>query len=250
MRGRRCISSTLTWTDSGGIAAADCGVMPGDGRSLTEESPRMFWYREDPMSKARLFRFAVLANGARDVPMWRQLAVDAESLGYRGFLVPDHLGQEWGPLVALAIAAGATTEIPLGPLMLAVDLRLPVVLFKELATLAQLAPGRLEIGLGAGWLGTDFKRAGIPMAPAATRIERLDEAVTILKSLWGSGVVSFNGDHYTVTEATGRPVPPAEKVSWVLGGGGRKMLAVAAAHADIVSIGAELSNSGKTSAFG
>jgi probable F420-dependent oxidoreductase len=202
------------------------------------------------MSRDRSFRFAVLANGARDGQAWRQQATDAEALGYRAFLVPDHLGQEWAPLVALSIAAGATSEISLGTLMLAVDLRLPVVLFKELATLAQIAPGRLEIGLGAGWLASDFRRAGVPMASAATRIGRLDEAVTILKSLWQGGPVSFSGTHFTVADAVGQPTPPAGPVRWVLGGGGRQMLAVAAAHADVISLNAQLSNSGKGSAFG
>lgn len=202
------------------------------------------------MGHDRNFRFGLLANGARDVNMWQRYAADAEELGYSSFLVPDHMGQEWSPAVALALAATATSDISLGTLMLAVNLRLPAVLFKELATLAQVARDRLEIGLGAGWLGSDFTRAGVPMVPAAERIDRLAEAVTILKALWQDGRVSFSGKYYSIDDALGEPTPPSRAVKWVLGGGGRKVLGVAAAHADIISLGATLANSGKGSEFG
>jgi probable F420-dependent oxidoreductase len=201
------------------------------------------------MTHQRRFRFALLAKGARDADAWRQQAVEAQSLGYDALLAPDHLGQEWAPVVSLTSAASVTTTISLGTLMLAVDMRSPVVLFKELATVAQLAPGRLEIGIGAGWLANDFKRAGVDMAAPATRIERVAEAVIILKSLWQGSAVTFAGQHFSVSDALPQPTPLGP-VKWVLGGGGRKMLAVAAEHADIVSLGAQLSNSGKGSAFG
>lgn len=201
------------------------------------------------MTNDRRFRFGLLANGARDASAWCQQARDAESLGYSSLLAPDHLGHEWAPIVALTMAASVTTDISLGPLMLAVDMRSPAVLFKELATLAQLARDRLEIGIGAGWLADDFKRAGLDMAPPATRIERAAEAVTILKSLWQGDSVTFAGKHYAVSDAVAQPSPPCP-AKWVLGGGGRKMLAVATEHADIVSLAAQLSNSGKGAAFG
>jgi probable F420-dependent oxidoreductase len=194
------------------------------------------------MTTDRRFRFGVLANGASSAQSWREQARTAESLGYSGFLVPDHLGGEWGPLVSLAIAAEATERIALGTLMLATDLRHPLVLFKELATLAQLAGERLEIGLGAGWLALDYQRAGIPMAPAGQRIDRLAEATTILKALWQGGSLDHRGTYYTLIGAAGEPAPPdPTTVRWVLGGGGRKMLAVAAEQADIINLSAQIS---------
>ena len=194
------------------------------------------------MTVDRRFRFAVLANQAAGGQSWRELARTAENAGYSGFLVPDHLGTEWGPLVSLAAAAGATEHISLGTLMLATDLRHPLVLFKELATLAQLAGERLEIGLGAGWLATDYERAGIPMASAGVRIERLTEATVVIKALWQGGSLDHRGTHYTLTGAVGEPTPPGrDSVKWVLGGGGRRMLSVAAQHADIVNVSAQLS---------
>jgi len=194
------------------------------------------------MSVDRRFRFAVLANQASSAQSWLEQARTAENLGYSGFLVPDHLGREWGPLVSLAAAAGATERIRLGTLMLATDLRHPLVLFKELATLAQFAGERLEIGLGAGWLAQDYERAGIPMAPPGARIDRLAEATAILKTLWQGGSLDHRGTYYTLTGAVGEPAPPdPATVKWVLGGGGRKMLSVAAEHADIINVSAQVS---------
>jgi probable F420-dependent oxidoreductase len=203
------------------------------------------------MAGPRPLRFGVLAAPARDAPAWRRTARRAEELGYSALLVPDHLGQQWGPLVSLAIAAEQTDRIALGTLMLAVDLRCPVVLFKELATLGQFAPGRLEIGLGAGWFAGDFTASGVALAPPATRIERLDEAAQILKGLWAHKRLSFRGRHYQVAEASGEPRPPdPDAVRWVLGGGGRRVLEVAARHADIVSLSARMSSGAKDSSFG
>src|SRR5439155_5159997 len=166
-------------------------------------------------------------------------------------LVPDHLGQEWGPLVSVAMAAGCTERIAVGTLMLAVDLRRPVVLFKELATLAQFAPDRLEIGLGAGWYGPDFTRAGADMDPPSVRIQRLDEAARIIKGLWTGRRFSFSGKHFTVAEAVGEPRPPRpDAARWAMGGGGRRMLEVAVRHADIVSLSARMSSGAKDSTFG
>jgi probable F420-dependent oxidoreductase len=203
------------------------------------------------MGVLRPMRFGVLAEPAADAARWRRTAGWASDLGYSALLVPDHLDRQWGPLVSLATAAGHAGNLALGPLMLAVGLRNPVLLFKELATLAQFAPAGLEIGLGAGWLGTDFTCAGAEFAPPATRIGQLSEAVHILKALWADGHVSFEGRHYQVTDAPGQPRPPAgAAVKWVLGGGGRQMLKVAARQADIVSLSARMFSGRKDSTFG
>ncbi|MCF3122734.1 TIGR03621 family F420-dependent LLM class oxidoreductase [Streptomyces arenae] len=186
------------------------------------------------------FRFGVYAGALSGIDDLRSLAVGAEEAGYASLLVPDHLDERWSPVVSLALAAGWTTRIALGTLMLAADLRAPAVLFKDLATLDQAAPGRLEIGLGAGWYPPDFARAGIPMAPAGVRIERLAETAHILKELWDKGAVSYEGHHRSAVDAVGAPRPgPA---TWVMGGGGPRMLRTAVAYADVVSLTARLSS--------
>ncbi|MEU8566875.1 TIGR03621 family F420-dependent LLM class oxidoreductase [Streptomyces pathocidini] len=194
------------------------------------------------------FRFGVLAGGAKDAATWREQARRTEELGYSALLVPDHMGQEWGPLVSLALAAEHTSRIALGTLMLAANLRQPAVLYKELATLELAAPGRLEIGLGAGWLATDATRAGLPFEPAGARIRRLDEAVSIIRRLWDEGTATHDGDYFSAAGAVGEPRP--NPVRWAMGGGGPQMLRTAVRHADIVSLSARLSSGRKDNSFG
>src|SRR5262249_62261348 len=97
--------------------------------------------------------------------------------------------------------------------------------------------GRHEFGLGAGWMQTDYDQAGIRYDAASVRIERLDEALTIIRSLWSEAKTTFAGRHYRVTDAP-RAVDPAPSgpPEILVGGGGRKVLGVAGRHADIVGI--------------
>jgi probable F420-dependent oxidoreductase len=122
------------------------------------------------------------------------------------------------------------------------DYRHPVVLAKEAATLDLLSDGRLDFGLGAGWLATDYEQTGIPFDPPGTRIERMAEALQIIKAFFAGGSISFTGKHYKIAgveampSAVQKPHPPI-----ILGGGGRRMLRLAAREADIVSINYKLS---------
>ena len=93
---------------------------------------------------------------------------------------------------------------------------------------------------GAGWMRSDYDDAGLAYDPPATRIERLDEALTIIRGLLGPNAVTHHGRHYQVTELDGVPKPIQAPVPILVGGGGRRVLAVAARHADIVSINFDL----------
>ncbi|MEU4181120.1 TIGR03621 family F420-dependent LLM class oxidoreductase [Streptomyces sp. NPDC026589] len=196
------------------------------------------------------FRFGVLAGGAPTPDAWRALARRVEDIGYCSLLFPDHLGNDWGPFTALTVAAEHTTALTLGTLVQAVDLRQPVVQYKELATLDLISGGRTEIGLGAGWFGQDFTRAGITMDPPATRIERLAEAAVILRELWTKGSCTFDGRHFSVAQAVGEPRPVKGDPLITMGGGGRLMLRTAARHADIVNLSASQAAGTKGSSFG
>ena len=109
------------------------------------------------------FRFALQVSKADSAQAWRSLARQAEDLGYSTLYVPDHLDDQWSPMVACAVAAEATTTLRVGTLVLDNDFRHPVVLAKEAATLDILTEGRFEFGIGAGWLTTDYEQSGIPM---------------------------------------------------------------------------------------
>jgi probable F420-dependent oxidoreductase len=164
-----------------------------------------------------------------------------ESLGYSTLSIPDHFGDQLGPIAALMAAADATTTLRVGSLVFDNDYRHPVVLAKEAATLDLLSDGRLDFGLGAGWLASDYEHAGIPLDPPGIRIDRMAEALTIIKSFFAGGSVAFSGAYYKVDglealpAVVQKPHPPI-----VLGGGGRRMLALAAREGDIVSVNYKL----------
>jgi probable F420-dependent oxidoreductase len=164
------------------------------------------------------------------------LARKTEDLGYATLYVPDHLDDQWAPMVALAVAAEATTTLRVGTLVLDNDFRHPVLLAKEAATLDVVTGGRFELGLGAGWLTSDYERSGIAMDPPAVRVERLAESIEILRALW-SGSATFIGRHYRVTDAPGTPTPVTPGgPPFVIGGGSRRILELAGRVAATASI--------------
>jgi len=187
------------------------------------------------------FRFAIQMEGASSGRAWRDRARQIETLGYSTLYVPDHLGDQWGPMVALTAAAEATTTLKVGALVYDNDYRHPVVLAKEMATLDLLSEGRLEVGLGAGWMRSDYDQSGIAYDEPAVRVARFEEGVQIIEALWVDGTCTFAGQHYDVKGAVGMPRPFRQpRPTLVLGGGGRRVLGVAARHADIVGVNADL----------
>lgn len=180
------------------------------------------------------FRFGVQASAAANRSAWVELARRVEDQGYSTLTMPDHLGEQLAPVPALMAAADATTTLRVGGLVLDNDFKHPVVLAKELATLDVLSDGRLEIGIGAGWMRADYDGTGIPYDPPAVRIDRMVEAIRIIKALLASGPAELEGDHYQVTGVEGFPKPVQQPHPPILiGGQGDRMLRVVAEHADI-----------------
>lgn len=185
----------------------------------------------------RPFRFGVQVGHAEDADAWVGLARKAEDLGFSTFTMGDHLDAQFAPTVGLMAAAAATRTIRIGALTYANDYRHPVVLAKEAATLDLLSGGRLELGIGAGWMTTDYEQAGIPLDRAGVRIERLAEAVTVLKGLFADDPISFAGEHYAIDGLDGSPKPVQRPHPPILiGGGGRRILQLAAREADIIGL--------------
>ncbi len=183
----------------------------------------------------RPFRFGAKATKAGSAREWSDIARQAEDLGYVSLQIDDHFGNQLSPVPAIMAAACATSTLHVGPLVAGVDFRNPVVFAKECATIDLLSEGRFILGIGAGWLKDDYAIAGIDQASAETRIERLGEAVAIMRGLWGEGKFSFAGKHYSVAEVDGKP-KPLHKIPVLLGGGGKKLLSLAAREADIVGV--------------
>jgi probable F420-dependent oxidoreductase len=193
------------------------------------------------MGKPRAFRFAVQAHRASSAKAWKDQARQVESLGYAALYLPDHFTDQLGPIAALMAAADATTTLRVGSLVFDNDYRHPVVLAKEAATLDLLSDGRFDLGLGAGWLASDYEQAGMPYDGPGTRISRLEEALQIIKKLFAGGTFSFAGEHYQIKDIEGSPLPltrPHPPI--LLGGGGRRMLRLAAREADIVNVNFDL----------
>jgi probable F420-dependent oxidoreductase len=186
----------------------------------------------------RPFRFAVQASSPPgDGTSWADLARRCEDLGYDVLTVADHLDDQLAPLPAVMAAAAATTTLRVGTMVLCNDYRHPAVLAKEAATIDVLSGGRLELGLGAGWLRSDYEHAGLPFDPAPVRIDRLAEAVTVIKALMADGPCDFDGRHYRVRGLDGTPKPAQRPHPPILiGGGGRRVLTLAAREADIVGL--------------
>jgi probable F420-dependent oxidoreductase len=177
-----------------------------------------------------------LANSSSGAD-WAALARQAEDLGYSTLFLPDHFGDQLAPVPALMAAADATTDLRVGALVLDNDYKHPVVLAKEMATIDVLSGGRLELGLGAGWMNTDYEQSGIPKDPAGVRVSRMEEAVAVLKGLFAEGPFDYEGDHYRITGLDGLPKPvQAPHPPFLIGGGGRRMLSIAAREAQIVGV--------------
>jgi probable F420-dependent oxidoreductase len=185
----------------------------------------------------RPFRFGVQATGTGSRDEWVARAYRAEALGYDTWLLADHFGAQFAPGPALAAAAEATVSLRIGTFVYANDYRHPAVLAKEAATLDVLSEGRFELGLGAGWLRDEYEAAGLPFDSPGVRLDRFAEAITIIKGLFGEEPVSFAGEHYRLTGLVGgprpiqRPGPPL-----LIGGGGPRLLTLAAREARIVGL--------------
>ena len=186
------------------------------------------------------FRFGVELKGPLPGLAWAQTAQRLEELGYSNLVVPDHFDDQFAVGPALAAAAAATNTLRLGTQVYCNDYRHPVMLAKEVATLDVLSNGRMDLGLGAGWKRVDYVEAGMDYDPPGVRIERMDESLQIIRSLFADGPVNFEGEHYTIRGLEGLPKPVQSPIPMLIGGGGRRMLSLAARHADIVGVNPNL----------
>jgi probable F420-dependent oxidoreductase len=189
------------------------------------------------VSSPRPFRFGVNAVTTSRAA-WEETARKAEAYGYATLIAQDHFGPQLAPVPSLIAAAAVTSSLRLATLVLDNDFRHPALLAKEAATVDVLSDGRFELGLGAGWLESDYTKTGVPLDAPAVRVARLAEAARVCKALLSSTEpVTFHGEHYQIEglEPAPRPVqrprPPL-----MLGGRQRRMLGLAAREADIVGL--------------
>jgi len=188
------------------------------------------------------FRFGVINEQPFERDGWLAQVRRVETLGYSTFLIRDHLvddpfGAQYGPIAALATAAAATSELHVGTMVIANDFRHPAFLAKEFATLSALFGGRVELGIGAGWMRAEYEQAGIPFDSAGVRIARLEEALQVITGLWRGELFSFSGCYYEIDRLQSFPTLDDERRPRIVIGGGRpRMLRLAGRFADTVGV--------------
>jgi probable F420-dependent oxidoreductase len=189
------------------------------------------------------FRFAVQGAAAPSGAAWRELARKAEALGYSTLHIPDHYvdaasngGQALAAIPALAVAGAVTETLRIGTRVLCIDYHQPVVLAKSAATLDLLSDGRLELGLGAGWVASEYASMGLDIDDAPTRITRLADTVAFLKAFFAGETLDLDNSAVRVHNFKGQPVPvQTGGIPIMIGGGARRVLTLAGQVADIVS---------------
>lgn len=194
----------------------------------------------------RPFRFAVTARWAGGGARWRDFARRAEAQGYDTLLVTDHMGRQVAAMPAMMAAADATTTLRVGSFVFSNDYRNPVMLAKEIATMDVISGGRVDLGIGAGWRRSDYREMGIPYEAPAVRVSRLEESVELLKALFTNEVVDHKGAFYDIKEARLLPRPvQTPHPPFMIGGGGPRVMRLAARHAQIVSFAPSLDAHGR-----
>ena len=190
----------------------------------------------------RNLRFGVMADDVRTTAELVELARWAEEVGFSTLLLRDHVvrepfGDQLGPLASMTIAAMSTTTLRIGTLVIANDFRPPVQVAKEIATIDQISGGRVELGLGAGFLRAEYDPLGITFEPPSVRVSRLMESVHLLRLLFTGNPVSFQGNFYQMEDFASFPVPDQGAALPILvAGSGDRMLSFAAREADIVGL--------------
>lgn len=185
----------------------------------------------------RPFRFLADAREIATITELTETARRAEAIGIDTLVVPDHLIAQLAPIPTMAAIAAVSDRLRIGGFVLNNDLRHPAVLAQELASLDVLSDGRLDVAIGAGWNRAEYEAIGLAFDPTPVRQSRLAEAVAVLKGCFADGPFTFAGEHYAVSEYDAQPKPIQHPhPPFLIGGGGRRTLTLAAREAQIVGL--------------
>lgn len=191
----------------------------------------------DPGRGPKPFHFLVDGRTIQDGRALAETARRAEAIGYHALVVPDHLVPQLSPIAVMATVAAVTERLRVSAFVFNNDLRHPAVLAQELASIDVLSGGRAFVAVGAGWNRPEYDAIGLPFEPVRVRQERLAEAIAVMKGAFGSSRFSFDGRHYTIRDLDGQPKPVQRPhPPFLIGGGGRRTLELAAREAAIVGL--------------
>ena len=183
------------------------------------------------------YRFLADARDIASINELRETARRAESIGIDTLVIPDHLIQQLAPMAAMAAIVSLSDRLRVAGFVLNNDLRHPAIAAQELASIDVLSGGRLDVAIGAGWNRAEYDAIGMPFEPTPIRQARLAESIAVLKGCFGDEPFSFAGEHYTITEYDAYPKPVQRPhPPFLIGGGGRRTLELAAREAQIVGL--------------
>jgi probable F420-dependent oxidoreductase len=180
----------------------------------------------------RPFRFAVQGRNLDDHDALVVAARQAEALGYDELFSFDHVGTI-DPFIPLMVAAEATTRLRVGPLVLNNEFHHPALLARTAATLDRLSGGRLVLGLGTGYAQSEHDAIGMLLREPAARVSRFEETVVALRSLLDTGAVQMDGEHHHLAIEDLGIRPAQAHLPLLIGGYGKRVVGIAARHADI-----------------
>ncbi len=185
----------------------------------------------------RPFRFLADARDIATIGELTETVRKAEAVGFDTLVVPDHLIPQLAPIPAMAAIVALSDRLRVSGFVLNNDLRHPAVLAQDLASLDVLSEGRLDVAIGAGWNRPEYEAIGLAFDRTPVRQARLREAITVLKGCFADGPFSFSGEHYTITDLDAQPKPVQRPhPPFLIGGGGRRTLELAAREANIVGL--------------
>ena len=186
--------------------------------------------------RARPLRFGLHTALPRGTA-FGDFANSVQEAGFDVLTIPDHLVGSLSPFAGAAAAACATSRLHTGTLVLNNDLRHPVETAREAATIAAISGGRFELGLGAGYMKSEYDDAGLRFDSGATRVARLIESVNVIRPLLAGEPVDIDGAHYCVRADAGELVAaPGVPVPLLIGGNGTRVLQLAGQVADIAGL--------------
>ena len=185
----------------------------------------------------RPFRFLAEPGDVADGKALIEAAHRAESIGYDVMVYPDHVVLPFGLVPLLTTVAAVTERLRVSAFVVNNDLRHPALVAQDMASIDVISGGRVEVAIGGGWNVPEYEALGIPFDPIGRRIDRLTEAVAVIKGCFAEGPFSFAGEHYTITNHEGLPKPVQKpRPPLFIGGGGKRLLTLAGREADIVGV--------------
>jgi probable F420-dependent oxidoreductase len=198
----------------------------------------------------RPFHFLADVSSIVTGPELAATARRAEEMGYHGVVLPDHLIDQLSPVVALATVAAVTSRLRMSAFVFNNDLRHPAILAQDLASIDVLSGGRVDAAIGAGWNKPEYDAIGLPFDPTPVRQARLVESITVLKGIFSGEPFSFAGEHYTIIDYSGQPVPVQRPhPPFFIGGGGRRTLTLAGREAQIVGLAPRIAKNARVDAY-